>query len=114
MTIDLKNMSRKELEKLKRDVDKALSKVSEQELKAARDAAAKAAATYGYSLAEVADAPAPKKRGRKAGGTSAKKAGQPKYRNPNNADQTWTGKGRQPEWFKAEVGKGTDPKSMEV
>ena len=30
----------------------------------------------------------------------------PKYRNPKDPDQTWAGRGRQPRWLMAELGKG--------
>ena len=113
MKPDLKSMSRKELEKLKADVEKALTKITEKELKEARAAAEKAAAQYGVSLADLMGGPAPKPRGRKAkSGPKTKSA--PKFRNPADASQTWTGKGRQPEWYKAEIAKGTDPKSMAI
>ena len=113
MSVDLKSMNRKELEKLKAQVEKALAKVSERELKAARDAAEKAAAAHGFSLDDVTAAPKAAKRGRKPAG-AAKTKSPAKYKNPADATQTWTGKGRQPEWFKAEVAKGTDPSKMEI
>jgi len=30
----------------------------------------------------------------------------PKYRNPGNSTETWTGRGKQPRWLAAETGKG--------
>lgn len=30
----------------------------------------------------------------------------PKYQNPNNLSQTWTGRGRKPDWVKAHLGTG--------
>ena len=30
-----------------------------------------------------------------------RKVGKPKYRNPNNPEQTWTGRGKPPRWLKA-------------
>ena len=38
----------------------------------------------------------------------------PKFRNPADPKQTWTGKGRQPNWFRAEVEKGTAPEAMAI
>ncbi len=112
---ELNKMSRKELEKLKGEVENALSKVAGRELKAARAAAEKAAAAHGFSLAEIAGAPAPKKRGPKPKSKGAPKTkAAPKYRNPDDAGQTWTGKGRQPGWFKAAVAGGTDPETMAI
>ncbi|MFZ3584903.1 H-NS family nucleoid-associated regulatory protein [Loktanella sp. DJP18] len=108
MTVDLKSMTRKDLEKLRKDVDAALQKVESRELKMAHDAAAKAAADFGYSLDDVANMPGASKRG------GAKSVSAPKYRNPADTSQTWTGKGRQPDWYKSELSKGTDPKTLEI
>ena len=81
-------------------------------------AAEKAAAAHGFSLAQLTggETAAPKKRGRKPGPKAAKpkKAGAPRYKNPADASQTWTGKGRQPVWFKDAVAAGADPESMAI
>ncbi len=123
MKIDLKGMTRKELEKLKGQVEKELEKSNEKDKKAAMDAAEKAVAALGFTLAELTGAPAPVRRGRPAGSTNAAKPraksaakvktpGVPRYANPANASETWTGKGRQPVWFKDAVAAGTTPDSM--
>ncbi len=31
---------------------------------------------------------------------SGRRKGKPKYRNPNNPEQTWTGRGKKPNWLK--------------
>jgi DNA-binding protein H-NS len=43
-----------------------------------------------------------------------KAASRPKFANPADRSQTWTGKGRQPNWYRAEVEKGTDPAKMKI
>ena len=106
MTLDLNSMSRKELQKLRRDVDKAIATLADREKKAALDAAEKAAAAHGFTLAELAVAT---KKGR-----SAKSKAPAKYRNPEDPSQTWTGKGRQPEWFKAGVAAGKPASAFEI
>lgn len=108
MNVDLKSMTRKELEKLGKDVEAALKKVESRELKMAHDAATKAAADYGFSLSDFAHLSSGTKRG------GAKSVSAPKYRNPADATQTWTGKGRQPDWYKSEMAKGTDPQTLEI
>lgn len=104
MKINLKGMTRKELEKLRADVDKALDRVAEDEKKAALVAAQKAAKAFGYSLDDLADVKVKKRK------TAAKSDGRskvaPKYRNPNNADETWTGRGRKPKWVEAHLSAG--------
>ncbi|MFG5381360.1 H-NS family nucleoid-associated regulatory protein [Yoonia sp. R2-816] len=113
MKPDLKSMTRKELEKLKSDVEKALAKISVKEKKAALAAAEKAAAAHGFSLAEItSDAPV-KAKTRKAK-TGPKTVSKPKYLNPDDKNQTWTGKGRQPEWFKSAIAAGKSPDDMEI
>lgn len=112
MKPDLKSMTRKELEKLKANVEKALVKLAEKDKKAALAAAEKAAAAHGFSLAEITGEPAPRKP-RKAK-TGPKAVSAPKYKNPADPNQTWTGKGRQPDWFKAAIAKGTTPDAMEI
>ena len=113
MSVDLKNMSRKQLEKLATQVEKALKSLDNKGKREAKKAAEKAAAKYGFSLAELAAAPAGKKRGPKPGAKS-KKAGKAKYKNPSDAKQTWTGKGRQPAWFKAAIESGKSAEDMAV
>ena len=50
---------------------------------------------------------APKKAGKasKSKGRSTGKVA-PKYRNPANEKETWTGRGRQPRWVAAEIANG--------
>ncbi|WP_341367001.1 H-NS histone family protein [Yoonia sp. BS5-3] len=112
MKPDLKSMTRKELEKLKGQIDKALDKLAAKDKKNALAAAEKAAAAHGFSLAEITGSVAEKKT--RKGKPGPKTASAPKYRNPDNPDQTWTGKGRQPEWFKAAIASGATPDAMEI
>jgi len=112
MKFNLKSLSRKELEKLQSDVSKALDKVGQREMKAAKIAAEKAAAAHGFSLSDLTGGAAPKKAPKAA--KKAKKPAPAKFRNPADADQTWSGKGRQPDWFKKAVAGGKSPASMAI
>lgn len=108
MSIELKDMSRKELIKLRDKVDDALEALKKKELNAAREAAAKAAAAHGFSLDELTGETGRKKK------SGPKTKAPAKYRNPSDAAQTWTGKGRQPQWFKDAMSAGTTPESLEI
>ncbi|MGZ2258957.1 H-NS histone family protein [Roseobacter sp. A03A-229] len=111
MPQDLKSMTKKQLEKLQKDVEKALHALRTKEMREARRAAEQAAQKFGYSLSELAGS----KPGRKpAKRKSTQPASVAKYANPANREQTWTGKGRQPKWFKEAVEAGKEPKSMEL
>ena len=116
MTIDISTLDRKALEKLKSDVEKALKSAEARALKAAKKAAEQAAAQFGFSLKEVAPEPTPASKTKRTykKRTAAKKKGVAKYRNPNDPKQTWTGKGRQPGWFKEAMASGMDPAKLEV
>lgn len=116
MTISLTGMTRKELEKLKSDVEKALEKAATRDLRAAKKAAEKAAAEFGFSLTDISGSPEPaaKPKRKYTKRKAAKPAGIAKYRNPADDSQTWTGKGRQPNWFRAAMDAGTDPSDMEI
>ncbi|MFC6643477.1 MULTISPECIES: H-NS family nucleoid-associated regulatory protein [Sulfitobacter] len=111
---DLKAMSRKELERLLSDVKKALQAARNRDQREARKAATKAAAEFGFSLGEISEtqpsAP-PKKRAKVK---KASKPSIPMYANPDDKKQTWTGKGRQPNWFRSQIESGTAPDAMRI
>ena len=94
--IDLDSMPLDELKKLQKNVGKAIDGYEEKQRKAAFAAAEAAARENGYSLAELTEL-SPKK---------AKTVLPPKYRHPENPEQTWTGRGRQPDWMKDALEKG--------
>lgn len=114
MAIELETMSRKELEKHLTDVEKALKTAKVKERRDALKAAEDAAAEYGFSLSELSDSGDAKTRKSKraADGSAPKSA--PQFANPDDTEQTWTGKGRQPNWFREALQKGKDPEEMRI
>lgn len=107
MTLNLNEMPKKELEKLAVQVEKALKSAEATEKKMALEAAKKAAAEFGYSLAEITQGTM-----RDPGKPKSKRP--PKYFNPKDKSQTWSGAGRQPFWFKEALKAGTDPSKLEL
>ena len=110
MKTELKQMSRKQLEELRADVDTALKALETKDKKAALKAAQAAAKAHGFSLDELSIAapvekPAPRARKPKANGDGRAKVA-PKYRNPNDPEQTWSGRGRAPGWMAAHLDAG--------
>lgn len=114
MTISLKGMSKKELEKLRRRIDKELEKATKADLKAARNAAEKAVSAFGVSLSDLVDGAPAKKPGKKRGPKKAAAPGKPKYKNPADPKQTWTGKGRRPQWVLDALDAGKKLESMAI
>lgn len=107
MTTDLKSMSRKELKQLSKDVEKAIKDAEKRERKEALEAAEKAAAEYGFELSELTEESGK----RKSGAGSKAKA---KYRNPDDPSQTWSGRGRKPQWIHAALARGIDISDLEI
>ncbi|MCE0505571.1 MULTISPECIES: H-NS histone family protein [unclassified Roseivivax] len=103
MDIDLEKLSREDLEQLKKDVDKALKSVDARRKAEAKRAADHAAREFGFSLEELYGANAPK----------ASK-GVPKYANPADASQTWTGRGRKPKWLNEALAAGKSLDDMKI
>ncbi len=102
MTVDLESLSREELQKLIVDAQKALKTVDARKLAEAKRAVELAAKEHGFSLDEVYQ----------SGGKSSK--GAPKYANPADPTQTWTGRGRKPNWLieAMDAGKSLDDMSL--
>ncbi|MBN9889182.1 H-NS family nucleoid-associated regulatory protein [Salipiger abyssi] len=99
MQIELESLSKDELKQLKNDVEKALKTIDARRRAEAKRAAEQAAKEFGFSLDEILS----------AGGTKGSK-GAPKYANPTDPSQTWTGRGRKPNWVVEALESG---KSME-
>ena len=102
MTLD--NMSRKELIELRDQVEKEIKKAEKRERQEALKAAEKAVAQFGFSLSELTD--------NQTGQKSVKSA--IKYRSPDNPDQTWSGRGRKPQWIHDALNAGTDISALEI
>ena len=93
MAVKLDKMSLAELKDLKKEVEAAINDFHKKKRKEALAAAQKAVQEFGFSLDEVISAKGSSK-------------GMPKYANPADASQTWTGRGRQPGWVKDALAKG--------
>lgn len=93
MTINLDSLSHAELQALIESAEAQMASARKNhvhEVRAKIDALLKNA---GLTLDEVY----PRRGGK--GSTGSKSAVAPKYRNPENAAQTWSGRGKRPLWF---------------
>lgn len=106
--IDLGKLSEKELMALKRGVENELKTSRARAIAAAtqelQDAARKIARKHGLTVSEVL-----------GNRRSSRKVPLPaKYRNPNDPGQTWSGRGRQPAWFREAMDEGKSAESLEI
>ncbi|WP_238365826.1 H-NS family nucleoid-associated regulatory protein [Mesobacterium pallidum] len=93
------------LKQLRKDVDAAIAGFVERKRQEARAKLEAEAKAMGFSLTELVEG---------KGKAKSRSQSLPKYRDPQDASNTWTGRGRQPEWFKAAVKRGVAPESMEI
>ena len=103
--MNLDKLTSAELKQLQIEVDAAIKLRRKTDLKEAYKAVAATAAEYGFALEEVLSS------GAKG---SAKPAAEPKFRNPENPDQTWTGRGRKPLWFIKAINAGSELAELEI
>ncbi|SFN04855.1 DNA-binding protein H-NS [Formivibrio citricus] len=87
---DLSTLSLVELADLKKKIDVEIVRRKEAEKQNLRAEMLRMAAAAGLSLADVLGA---EKKGRKVASS-----GVAQFRNPADAEQTWTGRGRKPQW----------------
>jgi DNA-binding protein H-NS len=94
-TVDISNLSVAELEALKGSIDSVIGNRRQTELESLYNTFEKTAEAAGFTLEEVMQARTIKKR-----------VVLPKYQNPKNAAQTWSGRGRKPGWVEEHLTAG--------
>ena len=102
--LNLEALSLKELRQLQKDLAKAISTYEDRHKAQARTKLEAIAKEMGYSLAELI-------------GIEVKATRAPalaKYRHPENAALTWSGRGRKPQWFADHINAGKDPSALAV
>ena len=93
MAINLDSLSPAELQALIKSAEAQMDSARKNHVKEVRAKIDGILAGAGLSIGEVY----PTRGGKSAKGSKAAVA--PKYRNPDNASQTWSGRGKRPLWF---------------
>jgi DNA-binding protein H-NS len=104
MNIDLHALSLKELKALQSQVAKAVAEFDDRKKNEARAELEAKARELGFSLAELTGAAPTRKRSPAVA----------KYRNPADASDTWSGRGRKPRWFAEALKAGKSAASMAI
>ena len=94
--VNLDSLSIADLNKLKNTIDSTIVNKKQSELVALRQSVDQLIDNSPFTLQEVLEA------------KPARKPVQPKYRNPNDANQVWTGRGRKPRWVEDCLNNGMD------
>ena len=98
MSINLNDLSLKDLKKLERDVAAAIANYDARGKAEAIAALEAHARSLGFSLAELT--------GIQVTRTSKRAPATVKYRNPANLTETWSGRGRKPRWYDTLIASG--------
>lgn len=104
MQIDLSKLSKEELDTLIANAERQRKKVLRQNIGEVRKRIIALAREAGYSIEELF--------GGKVSGGAGKVA--PKYRNPANPEQTWSGRGKRPRWFSEALAKGRKEADLRI
>jgi len=104
MDIDLDGLSVADLKKLQSRVARAIVSYENRQKRKALVEIEDVAKKLGYSLAELTDQITARKRA----------PATPKYMNPADRSQTWSGRGRRPRWFEAALEAGKSPDDMRI
>ena len=102
--IDLAKMSLDDLKSLRKDVEKAILGFKNRQRAEAMKEIQAVAKKHGLALDEIVSGK----------GKKSKAKSPAKFRNPDNADETWSGRGRQPDWYKAAIAKGKKPEQLAI
>lgn len=104
--MNLSKYNSQELRQLKIEIDKELKTRRKDEVRQAQKELKTVAERYGFSLSELLTSSAAK------GDAPAKSPG--KYRHPEDAGKTWSGRGRKPSWVKEWEGKGRSVEELRI
>lgn len=91
-----------DLDMLRKAVEKTRVQAERKSRKDALSHVESVAANLGFTLDELLDNGS----GRKRSKAGPKTISQPKYVNPDNQSETWTGRGRLPNWLKQLIDQG--------
>lgn len=104
MKIDLLSLSREELLQLRKDVDAAIANFEARKREEALAELKDVAKKHGFDLTDLAGAT---KRG-------SKQVSAIRYRDPENPKNTWTGRGRKPNWLTSALEAGRPLEDFQI
>ena len=105
MAMNLETLSLKELKDLQSQVAKAIGSYEDRKRKQALAELEEKAREMGFSLAELTGSVVK---------TRKRAPAMPKYANPADASDTWSGRGRKPRWFSAALNAGKTPEDLMI
>lgn len=105
MSVDISKLSAKELEQLRVSIDGTIEARRNEERKKVVEQIRGILTEHGMSWDDL-----PRTRG--GAGKGAKVS--PKFRDPKNPENTWSGRGRKPKWVEAHLASGGSMESLAI
>ncbi|EKU59307.1 H-NS histone family protein [Acinetobacter courvalinii] len=100
MKPDISELSVEDLKRLQAEAEALIASKKDQAIEDAYNQIVAIAEAIGFSVEELLEVGEQKRK------KTTRKAVEPRYRNKNNTEETWTGRGKQPRWLVAELEKG--------
>lgn len=97
---DISTLSVDELKHLQQEAEALIATKKDKAIQDAYQQIIDIASSLDLSVEEVLEYGAQKRK------VTTRKTVEPRYRNYNNTEQTWTGRGKQPRWLVAELARG--------
>ena len=107
MAVDLKSLNHTQLNDLISKAQVRQNELRKEKVGKLREKIHALIKAEGYAFDDIFGGKVPGKR--RSGGTVA-----PKYKNPANPEQTWSGRGKRPRWFNEALKAGTKETDMLV
>ncbi|MCJ8141182.1 H-NS family nucleoid-associated regulatory protein [Falsirhodobacter halotolerans] len=105
MEPELNDLSLAELKALDKKIGKAIATFEARHKKRLFDVLQNVAREQGVSMDELIDA---------AQSGNARPGLPARYANPDNPNDTWSGRGRKPQWYSAAIERGMEPKELAI
>jgi len=106
MAVDIKNLNHNQLNDLISKAQQRQNELRKEKVVKLREKIHALIKAEGYAFEDIFGGRA---KTRRSGGTVA-----PKYRNPANPEQTWSGRGKRPRWFNDALKAGKKEKDLAI
>ena len=100
MKPDISELSVDELKRLQEEAEALIASKKDQAIEDAYNQILAVAEAVGFTVEELLEYGEQKRK------KTTRKAVEPRYRNKNNPEETWTGRGKQPNWLTKELAAG--------
>ncbi len=108
MAVDIKNLNHNQLNELINKAQVRQDELRKEKVSKLRDKVHSMIKAEGYSFDDIFGSP------RGAKGRKVKTPVAPKYRNPANDEQTWSGRGKRPRWFNDALQSGKKEQDLAI